>query len=262
MWTYRCPPSALSSAPSDSTKKATVKDIPNRTQALSHTPISFAAAPEPAAASAVQTQPSPKASVCQAIRGKERAKPRKGYTLVSALYLIGLCCGVAAVRSLPQLTSFLSLYGQNLMQSNSHIGADMIFSIGFLGYIGVLTALLLAGLCAFGGPLVLTLFFLRGLWESAYITSLYAQSGWQGILLYTIAFWFPGLLCIGFQICFASEALRMSRLLRQDCLTGSSAGLRPGVKQFFLRFLTLGSLGVVAAVLQAAFFLMFGHLFV
>lgn len=256
MWTYRCPPSA---SPVSNTDKPPQINPTNRMTNVSPSPV-------------LLTPPAEKAHVQAATPEKERnirpgsqtktARTRRGNGLVGVLYLSGLGCGIAAVQTLPQLTPFLTLYGRNLAQSGTQVSSDMLFSAGFLGYMGILMALLLAGMCAFGSPLVLGLIFLRGLWESAYIALLCTQSMWQGILLYTLVFWLPGLLSIGFQLQFAAEALRMSRLLRQNCLAAGSPALRPSVKRFWLRFLTFGALGVAAALLQVAFFLMFGKFFI
>ena len=256
MWTYRCPPSV---SPSNTN---TIKEFPRQTETMSMPSMPVPAVTQSSKRACEHTATPGKEKEDHVIRSKSPTGHSKVNLLVSALYLLGLGLGIAAVQSLPQVTPFLTLYGRNLAQTGAQAGADMLFSMGFLGYIGVLLALLLVGLCAFGSPLVLTLIFLRGLWESAYVALLYAQSGWQGVLLYTLVFWIPGLLCVGFQLQFAAEALRTSRLIRQNCLANGGPTMRSSVKGFLLRFLTFGALGVVVEILQVAFFLMFGQLFV
>lgn len=254
MWTYRCPPSATPAA-TVMQGKTPLPDRPSPPR-----PDRLPAVTAPQKEQTQQTQGS-------VLSQREPVRPvstsrhgiRKGVFLTAALYLAGLAGGTITLKVLPRLEPFFTLYSRNLAQVQTGIGPDMLFSMGFLGHIGMLLALFFSGLCVFGSPLIGTAFLLRGMWESAYLTSFYVQYGWKGVALYTVVFWLPGLIFLGFQLQFGADALIVSRLLRQNCLHADGApGLLYSVRRFRLRFLTFGALGVVAAILQVAFFLMFG----
>lgn len=247
MWTYRCPPSAPATAPaavSEHTSPAPVRP----------------SAPPPAAAPTPPSAPAPaKARPLPASALPARRLPRPRLPLLPAFaYLIGLAGGAVLASAVPALEPFLTLYGQNLPQAQGGIGAELLFSTTFLGHMGILLGLLLAGLCALGAPLILLLMLLRGVWESGYILSLYADSSWQGLALYTVVFWLPGLVFTVLQLAFSLDARRMSKLLRKNCLAGGVADLPASVRRFLSRFLLFGGLGIAAALLQVAFWLLLG----
>lgn len=246
MWTYRCPPAAPAAAPRPGEALHPPVAVPGPQRKTEPPPAAPAAKP-PAA-------PARTPGAALPIR-----RPRARLMLLPAVvYLAGLGGGVLLARALPALEPFLSLYSQNLPQTEGGVGAELLFSTTFLGHMGMLLGMLLAGLCALGAPLVFLLLLLRGVWESGYILSLYAGSGWQGVWLYTVVFWLPGLIFTILQLNFALDALRMSRQLRKNCLSAGGAGLQAGVRRFLSRFLLFGGLGVAAAFLQVAFYLLLG----
>ena len=247
MWTYRCPPAAPAAAPrpGDTFRPPVAVQEPQP-----HTKPPAAPPIQPAAAT--PARPSPVALPARRLRARQMM------LLPATVYLAGLGGGTLLARALPALEPFLSLYSQNLPQAESSAGAELLFSTTFLGHMGMLLGMLLAGLCALGAPLIFLLLLLRGVWESGYVLSLYANSGWQGIGLYTLVFWLPGLIFTVLQLNFALDALRMSRQLRKNCLSAGGAGLQAGVRRFLSRFLLFGGLGVAAAFLQVAFYLLLG----
>ena len=256
MWTYRCPPAASAAEP---TPPKPLSAIPTQHPigTIVQPPVSMASQKRQIPKT---TTPKPEPTKQESVQppAGSNAIKRKSVLGPAVIYLVGLAGGMFACQTLPQLAPFLTLYSQNLEQVQAGTGADMLFSLGFLGHIGVLLALFLCGLCAIGTPLIGLVFLLRGMWESAYLASFFAQSSWQGVLLYTIVFWLPGLIFLGFQLQFGADALQISRRIRKSCLqTGVLSSLQPGVKRFQLRFLTFGALGAFAALLQTAFFLFF-----
>ena len=179
MWTYRCPPAASAAEP---TPPKPLSAIPTQHPigTIVQPPVSMASQKRQIPKT---TTPKPEPTKQESVQppAGSNAIKRKSVLGPAVIYLVGLAGGMFACQTLPQLAPFLTLYSQNLEQVQAGTGADMLFSLGFLGHIGVLLALFLCGLCAIGTPLIGLVFLLRGMWESAYLASFFAQSSWQAL---------------------------------------------------------------------------------
>lgn len=138
--------------------------------------------------------------------------------LLAICYLAGiLLASLFTVNLQGKGAAFIHHYLTFVMDVRRSGDALLIFSTEFLSSILLFTLVLLAGLCAFGVPLIYIFLLLRGCGTGLFVSTLYAELRLHGILINLLLFLLPETLLSALSIMFCAMARDSSRHLAGIC---------------------------------------------
>ena len=194
--------------------------------------------------------------------GNSRERSLFWAVLLGASNLAGLLAGsLLYIWGGEELAPFMEYFTQASVDQRQSGVLGSIFSTAFLSALAQLTAALLMGFCAFGGPLLFLLVAMRGVSIGGICAVLYAQSGMKGVLLYTLLFWLPDMIFSLLLIVLSCSAVALSNTVAANCLGAASPGLRLKAQRLMARYLTVSVVCILPSALAGLLGRVFGPIF-